>query len=289
VDEILRLSQEKAQLMEEEVRRFQMEKMYSSKMQIEAAKKRIQELMLVMQIRNNIFKTAPAGSEEMKFTFWGGKKMGFKVKLEDSYPHVVNVSSGDQAEEKGMQVGDMIIGINNNTLDKQRSYESFVSLLKSSRHPCVLNVLRKPAKGATIRTADKFFNIQCSRQSMGNNGEDVGFELADENYNVYVVGSVSMGSVVHRQGVREGDVLVGINGTPFPATLPVEDVMSIICTNNDPVFTLDFCRELNQRSQPSTRPSSANFNPKPLLKSTRCEDTRAPKKSVMFCEEPANR
>jgi len=251
-----------------------------TRMQVEAARKRIQELMLVTGIRHNIWKNATKGSTETKCTFWGKKKLGFKVKLRNSYPHVVNVSPGDQAEEKGMRVGDMIIGINNNMLDKQESYNSFVTLLRRAKRPFVLNILREPHG---LVSTDYQFSVQC-RVS---NNNDLGFELADENYAQYVVGKVDLRSAVHQQGVRPGDILEGINGTPFPGALSVDDIMSIICNHTDKPFELDFCREQqpSHGNHPKPAPTSrVQVPPKPVLKDQRREGRNPNKKTVMFSE-----
>lgn len=283
VQEILRLSQEKAQIMEEEVKRFQKEKLNSSKMQIDRAKKRIQELLQVNELRNDIWKNAPNGSYETKCAFWGDKKLGFKVKLRDSYPHVVDVSQGDQAHEKGMRVGDVIIGINNNVLAKQPSYAAFVGLLHSAKRPFVVNVLRPAIEQTRAANGDQFFSARCNLT--GN--VDLGFELADENYEQYVVGKVDTGSLVQRQGVQAGDILMGMNGTPFPKALPVGDVMNVIYNHPDSRFELDFCREQQPQSGIGViTPNATNIQPRSLLKNTpRCGGSRPHSKSVRFSTE----
>jgi len=284
----LRESMDQAEIFDEELRRFEMEKKNSARMTIEAELERIEGLLQICDMRDNIWKKAPAGSEERKFTFWGKKSLGFKVKLKGDYPHVHHVEPGAQAEEKGLQVQDRIIGINNNMLPKQKSYDSFCDMLRCAKRPFVINVIRAPSEtqfNCNNGGIDRPFSIQCSLAPGGS--DDIGFELADENFAQYVVKNVDAGSTVQHGGLQAGDVLCGINGTPFHDGIAIDDVMHIICNHmhSGQVFSLDFVREPSQQVYaPPFTPSHARPNKCALKTSTRFQARDSRKKNVEFRE-----
>merc|ERR1719409_1245690 len=88
----------------------------------------------------------PPRTEELKVTFWRGK-LGLKIAPGNLGRQVVSAipDSTGQAAKKGMQIGDVIIGINNNMLPFTVTQADFGRLVRSTKRPFLLNLLRKPA------------------------------------------------------------------------------------------------------------------------------------------------
>jgi C-terminal processing protease CtpA/Prc len=289
--------EENAIVAQEEIRRWQTEKAKLREMEFRSQQRRVFELIGIERHRAALWLGMPCLTQELKVTFWKGK-LGLKIAPGHQGRQVVSAlpDLSGQAARKGMRLGDVIIGINNNMLPFTVTQTDFGKLVRGTKRPFLLNILRQPvtdadsSDGAVVSVSvsgskvqstdveecapagdvasDTWYTIPCP-----GNG-DMGVRLG--NYVSYVVDDVIGGSVAENNGVRAGDVVVGLNGTPLSERIEPKLVAKMLCMIQRP-YTLNLLREAS-RAPPKPVVTAKAAPEKGLFQTTKCEDKKRRKK-----------
>jgi C-terminal processing protease CtpA/Prc len=290
VEGTLKQVEENALVAQEEIRRWQTEKENLRQMEFRSQQRRVFQLIGIERHRAALWLNMPQLTQELKVTFWKGK-LGLKIAPGNVGRQVVSAlpDPSGQAARKGMQLGDVIIGINNNMLPFTVSQTDFGKLVRQTKRPFLLNILRKPIESESNQSSamvtstssvlckdveegapegkvpsDTWYAIPCP-----GNG-DVGIRLGD--FVQYVVNNVVEGSVAAQHGVQSGDVVVGLNGTPLSERIEPRLVGKMLCMIQRP-YTLNLLREAS-RAPPSPIKLTKTMPDKGLFKTTKCEDKK---------------
>ncbi len=153
---------------------------------------------------------------------------------------VSDVIAGSPAEKAGLQRGDVILTVNG---EKVKNHQEFVSKIRQrlAGEKVTLGIIRQKEKSTVSVTLGEMPGNDGTAVAAGSDGakmlRDLGLEVAPvseeiqkknnlKNREGLAVSSVDDGSVAARGGIREGDILLEVNGVRLKSAADLEKVAS---------------------------------------------------------------
>lgn len=125
---------------------------------------------------------------------------------------ISRVFAGSPAEQAGLKAGDVITAVGDRPVDSRESFSTYTATL-AARQPAELTVTRNgSSRKVQVRPADPPGDLGLRILE-----QIVGVRVADEQRSV-VIDQVIGGSRADEVGIKNGDFIVGINGTEIAST-----------------------------------------------------------------------
>lgn len=189
---------------------------------------------------------APSVAEEIKRVINSAhikKGIGIQVTTQNEYPMVLNLAVARPAEESGLQIGDVITGINN-TSTKGMDLDSFVNIIRQAEYSSIRFDIDRHGEKKSFNVSASDYLKETFRETTGKILYGINIEYTQAGDHL-LVNRVGPDSPAQHAGLKEGDQITAVNSIPVQESYQegMPSPIFILRNNDISVLNVDFTRD----------------------------------------------